>query len=191
MIEVTNLTKSFGDKRVLSSFSASFDVGATCLMGKSGAGKTTIANIVLGLIKADDGEIRGVDGRRVSCVFQENRLIEELSAYKNLMLVCESDCSEKVQELLSEMGLGDSIKAPVSTLSGGMKRRVAIARALITPADIYIFDEPFEGLDDARKDEVIAIIKRYTEGKVSIFITHDIADAKAMGAKLVEVPLIF
>jgi len=185
MIELVNLTKSFGDKPVIRSFSAVFPDGATCLMGDSGIGKTTIAHIVLGLIPPDSGEVRGTQDKRISCVFQENRLIEELSAIKNLTLVCGKEQTENALALLCQMGLEDSAHHPVSTLSGGMKRRVAIARALIRPADIYIFDEPFKELDDTRKDAVIGIIRQITRNATSVFITHVIDDAQALDARII------
>jgi NitT/TauT family transport system ATP-binding protein len=156
-------------------------------MGDSGVGKTTLANIILGLVKPDGGEILGVNGKRINCVFQEDRLIEELSAFKNLMLVCKKEQAGEARELLCEMGLEGSIDCPASDLSGGMKRRVAIARALLNPADIYIFDEPFSGLDDARKDAIIEIMKRRTQNAVSVFITHDASDAHALGAAIVNI----
>jgi len=186
MIEITNLTKSFGEKVVLNSFNATFKQGVTCIMGESGIGKTTLVNLILGLVKPDSGEIKGTEGRVVSCVFQENRLIEQLSAVKNVMLVCDKSKKAEVETLLCQMGLEDSLCCPVSTLSGGMKRRVAIVRAIINPADIYIFDEPFKELDDARKDKVIEIIKQHTQSAVTIFITHDVNDAKAMGGKIIK-----
>ena len=185
MIELVNLTKSFGDKPVIRGFSAVFPDGATCLMGDSGIGKTTVVRIVMGLIQPDSGEVRGTQGKRISCVFQENRLIEELPAIKNLTLICGKEQTEEALALLCQMGLEDSARHPVSTLSGGMKRRVAIARALIRPADIYIFDEPFKELDDTRKDAVIGIIRRITRNATSVFITHDTGDAQALDARII------
>ena len=185
MIELINLCKSFDGNPVIRNFSAVFPGGAACLMGESGIGKTTLAHIILGLVQSDSGEVRGTRGARKSCVFQENRLIEELSALKNLTLVCGKEKADEALALLREMGLEDSAYHPVSTLSGGMKRRVAIARALIRPADIYIFDEPFKELDDTRKDAVIGIIRRITHNATSIFITHDADDAQALDARII------
>ena len=185
MIELVNLTKSFGDNAVIRNFSAVFPDGATCLMGDSGIGKTTVARMVMGLVQPDSGEVRGTQDKRISCVFQENRLIEELTAIKNLTLVCGEEQTGAALAMLCRMGLEGSTHCPVSTLSGGMKRRVAIARALIRPAGIYIFDEPFKELDDMRKDAVIGIIKQHTHNAVSIFITHDADDAQALDARII------
>jgi NitT/TauT family transport system ATP-binding protein len=186
MIEIINLTKTYNKKIVLDKFNATFLPGANCLMGDSGSGKTTLSLIMLGLSKPDSGEVRGVSNKKVSCVFQENRLIEELSAFKNLSLVCNKQKNEEIRDLLSQMGLKDSIDDPVSTLSGGMKRRVAIARAIINPSDIYIFDEPFKGLDDALKDSIIEIVKKRTQNSITIYITHDLSDVKSLDARLVK-----
>lgn len=187
MIEIINLTKSFDKKTVLKNFNAIFRQGMTCLMGESGIGKTTLANLILGLLEPDSGEIRGVQGKIINCVFQENRLIEQFSAMKNLLLVCSKAKKNEALALLCQMGMQDNTQCPVSTLSGGMKRRVEIARALINPADIYIFDEPFKELDSALKGSVIKIIKEYTQGATSIVITHDSADIEALGAQVVNI----
>jgi NitT/TauT family transport system ATP-binding protein len=186
MIELINLNKSFGGRQVIRNFSAVFPDGAACLMGDSGIGKTTVAHIILGLIQSDSGEVRGTQGKRKSCVFQENRLIEELPAIKNLTLICGREKADEALALLCEMGLEDSARHPVSTLSGGMKRRVAIARALIRPADIYLFDEPFKELDEVCKDTIIGIIKRITHNATSIFITHDTGDARSLDAQIIR-----
>ena len=187
MIKVINVSKSFGDKKVLENFNAEFDSGVNCLMGDSGSGKTVLVRLTLGLLKPDSGEIRGTEGKKINCVFQENRLIDELSAVKNLMLVCDKTKKEEISNLLCKLGLEGNVHYPVYTLSGGMKRRVAIARALINPADIYIFDEPFKGLDDYRKDSVAEIIKEYTKGAVTIVVTHDTKDVELLGARKVKI----
>lgn len=185
-IEIINLTKSFGNKQVLNNFNAVFYPGVNCLLGNSGIGKTTLANLILGLIKSDSGEIKGTEDKTINCVFQENRLMESLSAIKNLMLVCRKTQKNEALALLQQMGLEGNAHCPVSALSGGMRRRVAIARALIKPANIYIFDEPFNGLDDVRKDSIIGIIKERTEGAILILITHDALEIKALGCRKVS-----
>lgn len=186
MIEVINLSKSFGDNLVLHNFNAQFEPGANCLMGYSGIGKTTLINIMLGLENKSSGEIKGLKNKNITCVFQEDRLIEELSPLKNVMLVANKENKAKAIELLKQLELESCINSPVATASGGMKRRVAIARALINHADIYIFDEPFKGLDDKTKLSTIEVIKKHTKGAICIFVTHDISDAKLLNAKIIN-----
>lgn len=186
MIEVINLSKTFDDVKVLDNFNASFTTGANALMGYSGIGKTTLINIMLSLVTADSGEIKGLDNKKINCVFQEDRLINQLSPLKNVMLVCKNDKKENAKQLLAQLGLNDSINKPVNTASGGMKRRVAIARALVNKADIYIFDEAFKGLDDENKNNAIKVIKNNTKNAICIFITHDINDATLLDAKIIN-----
>lgn len=188
MIEVKNICKAFGDKKVLTNFNATFEKeSVTCIMGDSGIGKTTLAHIIAGITKADCGEVLGMENMRIGMVFQENRLIEELSAIKNLLLVYRKENMSEILSLLKDLGLSESMRCPVSSLSGGMKRRVSIARALINPADVYIFDEPFKELDEERKENVRSIIKNRTRGATVIFITHDSADIKALAANVVNI----
>ena len=180
-----NIHKSFGDKSVLNNLSVEFKNGSrTCIMGASGSGKTTLLNIILGLIKPDSGEI--IDApNQISAVFQEDRLCEPYSAVKNVFAVTGKDVAEdKIVALLRELGLEGSEYLSVSTLSGGMRRRVALARALLARGDVLILDEPFKGLDEETRANVIDVINRYTKGKTLIVSTHDIRDASDLGAEI-------
>lgn len=187
-IKLTDIYKSFGEKKVLSGFTHCFSAGSrSCIMGASGAGKTTLLNIILGLFPPDKGEIIGVP-RKISAVFQEDRLIEDITAVDNLRLVAgKAKEKEELAELLRRVGLYGSEFIPVSELSGGMKRRVAIARALCAQYDLLILDEPFKGLDDDTKGRVIEVINDLTAGKTLIAVTHDIAEAKALGAVIIDI----
>ena len=182
MIELRNIHKSFGEKRVLSDVSLTLPGGSvTALMAPSGSGKTTLLRILLGLEAADSGEVRGMENVRVSAVFQEDRLLPRLTAEGNLRFVGGRD----IPVLLAELSLAEETEA-VETFSGGMKRRVAIARALSVPFDLLVLDEPFRGLDEEMKEKVIALVKRYSAAKVVLLVTHDAAEAKAMDANIVE-----
>ena len=142
---IKNLCKSFGEKQVLKDYSVEIKAGKIVwLRADSGAGKTTLFRIIAGLETADSGEV-SFDGEVVYC-FQEDRLIDGLSAVDNILAVL-SGCVKKgviegrfgnkaelveiIKVHLAELGLsGDDILKPVSELSGGMKRRVALARAV-------------------------------------------------------------
>lgn len=183
-IEVKNICKSYGDKSVLKNVSLSVRYGeSVCLMGPSGQGKTTLLHILMGLVQPDSGDITGTDGYRLSPVFQEDRLCENLSVGANLRLVCSTAEKQQLEALLTALGLPDSIHQPVRKLSGGMKRRVAIARALLV-GDILLFDEPFKGLDDDTKHQVMACVKDCCHGKTLIWVTHDIREAEYMGSRI-------
>ena len=183
IISLHNVSKSYGDEIVISGFSHEFDVGVTAISGKSGGGKTTLLNMILGIEKADSGSV-SVSSTKISVVFQEDRLSETFTPVANVAsVVGEMASRTEIENLLCRLGLRDSLNKPVSKLSGGMKRRTAIARALLYNGDILIMDEPFKGLDDGTKDEVIKIVKEYSVGKTVIFVTHDEEDILAMGAE--------
>lgn len=186
-IEVVGINKKFKDLKVLDNVSMTFKSGKiTCIMGASGIGKTTLASIIMGLVKADSGSITGLKGRKISAVFQEDRLIEHWDTVKNIMLVSRKDVTgEYIHKNLREIGLKDYENKPVSSLSGGMRRRVAIVRALLSDYDVLIMDEPFKGLDFELKKQVVDYVRRMTEGKTVIIITHDKNEVEMLKADLI------
>ncbi len=188
-VDIKNLYKSYDSNPVLENFSLSLtNEKPVCFMGASGRGKTTLFSIIMGLIKADSGEIDGTEGKRFSAVFQEDRLCEELSALMNLAIVADNPDKHHLAELLLSMGLAeDEIRRPVTELSGGQKRRVAIMRAMVSPSDIVMMDEPFKGLDDATRTQVITRIKENLGGRMLLVITHDETDARLLGADTVYI----
>ncbi|MBR4279021.1 MAG: ATP-binding cassette domain-containing protein, partial [Clostridia bacterium] len=117
MIIVKDLHKSFGEKKVLDGFNASFEIGkVTCVMGESGGGKTTLLNLIMGLLKPDAGEISGVPNK-ISAVFQEDRLCEPYSAVRNVLAVTgHSVAEDDIVALLRELRLEGSEYLPVNTL---------------------------------------------------------------------------
>ena len=189
-IEIRNLTKAFEGQTVLDNYSVSFEDGSfTCIMGKSGVGKTTLLNILMGLESADSGEIIGLDAKRISAVFQENRLCDNLTALLNIRMVIDKNQGISDSEIISwldKIGLGSDTKKPVSEFSGGMKRRVAILRALLADFDLLIMDEPLKGLDDETKQQVIDLIKELTKEKTVIMTTHDDSEAEAFNANIIS-----
>ena len=184
-IELQGVSKAFGEKQVLQNVSHLFPEGKlTCVMGPSGCGKTTLLSLLLGLVQPDAGEIRGMEGRKLSAIFQEDRLCENAGAVSNIRLVNPRLSKGEAEKMLREVGLGDSLGQPVRTLSGGMKRRVAILRALGAPYDTLLCDEPFKGLDEATKEQVIAYFQEKTRGKTVILVTHEKSEAQALGGEL-------
>ena len=187
-IQVNKVCKSFKGQQVLNNVTMSFSEGTiTCIMGASGIGKTTLAYILMGLDKADSGEITGLQGRKVSAVFQEDRLIEHWDAIKNIMLVGRDDVTgETVRQHLEETGLTEYKDKPVKALSGGMRQRVAIARAILSEYDVLIMDEPFKGLDEDLKEQAVSYVKKHSKGKTTIIITHDIREVDKLHAELIR-----
>ena len=174
MLEALNLSKSFDGKPVLKDVSLKLESGIHyCLMGPSGCGKTTLINLLLGLIKPDEGFVKRDSDLKLSAVFQEDRLLEQLTAVANISLVSKKP-KTAIEALLLELGIErESLAQPVSTYSGGMKRRVALARALLADYDVLFLDEPYKGLDEDTRASVIQAVERLTKGKTVLLITHD------------------
>lgn len=189
-LEVSHLYKSYGENRVLEDFCVNFPPGKiTCIMAPSGKGKTTLLRILMGLEQPDSGEINHMEGRRISAVFQEDRLCPNLSAGANVCIalkITEADIL-RITEGFRSMNLPDDcITRPARTLSGGMKRRVAILRALFSPWDILILDEPFQGLDKETRTKVLDTLRRQCAGRTVICVTHEERDARELGAEIVR-----
>lgn len=187
-ITVRDLTKSYGDSLVLDRLSLDLESGRPCcLMAPSGAGKTTLFRILMGLEAADSGTIKGLEGLSLSAVFQEDRLLEGYTVLQNIRLVTGRRYSADVLTgLIRQLLPEDSLKKPVSEFSGGMKRRAAILRAILAPADAVLMDEPFTGLDPDTKRRAARMINEYTAGKLLLFSTHSKEDAALLGAEILH-----
>ena len=186
-IQIKNLTKTYEEKPVFTDFSATIREGCcNVLMGPSGCGKTTLLRILMGLETAEEGEVTGIPDS-IAAVFQENRLCEQFSAVENVALVLPKKYSlQTIRQHLSRIGLEESLEQPVRTLSGGMKRRVAIVRALLADADFLVLDEPFKGLDEATKREVMEYFKEQSAGKTVLLVTHDSKEATFLTEKVLH-----
>ena len=169
--------KRFGDKIIFKNFSLSVSDGERVLItGESGRGKTTLLRLIAGL----DGEYDGsIDFPSPVMLFQEERLIENMSVLSNLMLVTAG--REKAAMLLEKAGLAGEEKSIISSLSGGMKRRVSIVRLLLLESSVYLLDEPFTGLDEETKRKTAALITEKTEGKTVIVVSHTEGDGMLLG----------
>lgn len=190
-IELENVSKAFGKTQVLRGFSASFADGeAVCVMGRSGLGKTTLARVVMGLEKPDAGAVRGAKGKRFAAAFQEDRLVERLSAEGNLRFACGAALNEaKMHAAFAAVGLTQQdVEKPVSELSGGQRRRVALLRALLAPSDVVVLDEPFKGLDEAAREAAAAYVRHAQAGRALLCITHEEGDAALLGARVFRLP---
>ena len=187
-ILLEHVNKSFGNLQVLNDLTLCFEENQTsCIMGPSGCGKTTLLHILLGLHKPDSGTIHGLEDKRPAVVFQENRLFEQQDAFTNIRAVCKRPLSDELLAAeFDKIGLTDYNGKPVAELSGGMKRRVAILRALMTDnSNLILMDEPFKGLDETLKLQVMQYVKENTKGKTVIFVTHDKTESAALDAKLI------
>lgn len=202
-IEVKSVTRKFG--RLVAVDDLSFNVGQGeifGLLGPNGAGKTTAINLILGLLKAHQGEIRvlGFDinsqtrqvYHRVGYVPQETNLYQDLSAIDNLWhhaaLYCQdlSSVKERMEELLHFTNLWQRRKDPVRTFSGGMKRRLALARALLHDPEVIFFDEPTMGVDVQGRFALWEHIQQQKEyGKTFVISTNNMVEADTLCNRLV------
>ncbi len=196
-----NVCLAFDEKVILRNVSFTLIKGHTkIILGASGAGKSTILKLIVGLLKPDAGVI-WVNGERVDTmseeqmmhvrtdlgmVFQEGALFDSLTVRENVgyKLFEESrtpldEVNRRVEEVLGFVGLAEHIDKPPSALSGGQRRRVAIARAMCAKPKILLYDEPTTGLDPITSvtidDEIIKL--RDLEGVSSILVTHQLRDA--------------
>jgi len=207
-IVVRDLSKSFGDRKVLKS--VSFDVyegEIFILIGGSGSGKSTTIKHIIGLLQPDSGsiEIDGVDitklskkeliefRRKLGYLFQEGALFDSLKVWENVGFyylentkMSEKEIKEIAIEKLSLVGLKGVEDLYPSQLSGGMRKRVSLARAISTNPEIVLYDEPTSGLDpitSAMIDNLILNL-RNTLGMTSIVVTHDLATAFDIGDRI-------
>ena len=193
-IVINSLSKKYGEKEVIKNFSARIKDGSVLsVMAPSGGGKTTLLRILAGLETADKGYIEGLENKKVSMVFQEDRLCNDLNAITNIRIICgkknngpKGITDSRIYDELEKAGLKGNEKYPVRELSGGMRRRIAIVRALMADYDILILDEPFAGLDWENKKRMADYIKEKSKGKTVILVTHDKAEAEIMGGEILN-----
>ena len=210
VISLQDLSLYFGDHVVLDAISLEVGSGETvCILGGSGAGKSTILRLILGLIRPDGGQIlvRGEDvatasrdellllRRDMGMVFQEAALFDSLTVYDNVAFYLheherlpEEEVGTRVREALLMVDLDpDQVVALLpAELSGGMKKRVGIARALIHRPSILLYDEPTSGLDPITTrtiDDLILKLQRDL-GVTSVVVTHDIRSAFRIGNRV-------
>ncbi|KAF0220341.1 MAG: putative ABC transport system ATP-binding [Geobacteraceae bacterium] len=205
-IRVRDLSYSVEGRQILHKVSLFVEREANrTILGASGAGKTTILKLMLGLLKPDAGEVL-IDGvplaglsvnelirlrRKIAIVFQGGALFDSMTVGENVGYrlfqdgeLEESEIERIVLEKLSFVGLEDTIDYYPSQLSGGMKKRVAIARALVSEPDYIFFDEPTTGLDPVGVYNICHLMKLLQrDGKTTLMVTHDLATAFAVSER--------
>lgn len=192
-LTLNNINKHFDDRNLFSDFNISFEEGCiTCILGRSGCGKTTLMNMIGGLVAPDSGELVGFDGKRFSYVFQETRLLPWKTVEGNIDFVLDHNIPEQerkshINNLLHLVKMEENAHLYPSQLSGGMSQRVSIARAFAVQSDIILMDEPFAGLDVSLKK---TFIERFLEiwksdKRTVICVTHDIDEALMLGSRVI------
>jgi len=203
IIEIKNISKSFGDKRILNDVSISVKRGEfLTLLGPSGCGKTTLLRILAGFGTADSGEIliNGKDitdmpphERPVNTVFQRYALFPHLDVYENiafglkLQKVPTDEIDRRVRRVLKMVSMTDYEDRDVDSLSGGQQQRVAIARAIVNEPKVLLLDEPLSALDlKMRKDMQIELKEMHKKlGITFIYVTHDQEEALTLSDTIV------
>ena len=208
MIEVRNLTKSFGSQRVLDDVSLNIERGeAVTIIGRSGGGKSVLLKHLIGLLQPDSGRvlIAGEDISRMSerellrvrhrfgMVFQGAALFDSMTVFENVAFPLrregkwtEAQIVSKVAAALEMVELeGTQAKKPAE-LSGGMRKRVGLARAIVYEPEILIYDEPTTGLDPIVSDSIDRLIICVTErlNVTSVVVTHDMRSARRVGRRV-------
>ncbi len=182
--------------------------GLVALFGRSGAGKTSVLNMIAGLLRPDRGRVivagrtlfddeGGVDlapeHRRAGYVFQDGRLFPHMSVRRNLLygarLVPAADRWMTLDEATAFLGIGGLLDRAPATLSGGEAQRVAIGRALLSGARFLLMDEPLASLDHARRDEIMAVIERIRDELALpiLYVTHDRGEVERLASSVVTI----
>ena len=203
IIEIKNVSKSFGDKCILNNVSISVKQGEfLTLLGPSGCGKTTLLRMIAGFGSPDSGEIliNGTDitdvpphERPVNTVFQRYALFPHLDVYDNiafglkLQKVPQAEIDKRVRKVLKMVSMTDYEDRDVDSLSGGQQQRVAIARAIVNQPKVLLLDEPLSALDlKMRKDMQIELKEMHRKlGITFIYVTHDQEEALTLSDTIV------
>ena len=206
MINVENLSKNFGDLKVLKNISTTVNKGEVIsIIGPSGSGKSTFLRCINKLEEPTEGHIY-IDGmdlmdkntdinkirERVGMVFQHFNLFPNMTVLENLTLsptMVKKESKEEAEKyalyLLEKVGLSDKASSYPAQLSGGQKQRIAIARALAMKPEVILFDEPTSALDPEMIKEVLDVMRDLAkEGMTMLIVTHEMGFAKNVGNRI-------
>ncbi len=210
VITIKGLYKSFGNTQILKGVDLTVKKGENLVvLGKSGSGKSVLIKCLVGLVTADQGELKVFDTDitklnnhqlnavriKIGFLFQNSALYDSMTVKENLSFPLKRhskkltglEVENSIIEALESVGLEEAINKMPSELSGGMRKRIGLARTLILRPEIILYDEPTTGLDTITSREIseliLSIQKKYKT--TSIIITHDMACAKLTGDRLV------
>ena len=209
VIAVENLHKSFSSQKVLNGISLSVKRGETlAVLGRSGTGKSVLLRLIIGLAKPDSGSVlihgqhiaglaldqMGEIRKKMGFVFQQAALYDSLTVEQNVAFpllhhkkdMSKAERSDRVMQLLAEVGMEGNLRKMPSDISGGMQKRVGLARALALEPDVLLLDEPTAGLDPISSGEIDDLVLKLQQKyhMASIVVTHDLHSAKAIAGRL-------
>jgi cell division transport system ATP-binding protein len=207
MIQFNNVTKICNDDVILDSVSFEIKEGEfVSFVGKSGAGKTTLVKMILGLEKPTSGEVlfNGINfseadptalqdmRRKIGGIYQDYKLLPKRTVFENVAYIMQvegkdnEEIEAEVPKVLEAIGLGEKLNSFPDELSGGEQQRLAVARALVNHPDIIIADEPTGNLDPYNAYEVISILQKINQsGKTVILATHDREIINKLGKRVI------
>ncbi|RKW31740.1 MAG: amino acid ABC transporter ATP-binding protein [Lachnoanaerobaculum sp.] len=206
LIEVKDLSKSFGEKKILKNISVDIREGdVVCVIGPSGSGKSTFLRCLNRLEEPTDGHIffEGVDicdkstnidkhRQKMGMVFQQFNLFPHMTILQNLTIApmrlqgkSKKEAEEYALEMLEKVGLKDRANTYPSALSGGQQQRIAIVRALCMKPDVMLFDEPTSALDPEMVGEVLNVMKDLASQKMTmVVVTHEMGFAREVSTRV-------
>ena len=200
MLEISGIKKSFDGTTVLDDISLEIgDSQIVSILGSSGGGKTTLLNIILGLLQPDSGKIvfngnditnTPMERRGFNIVFQDYALFPNLTAYKNIVYGLRNypdrSSKEEIEALIDLLDLREHLNKKIDQLSGGQKQRVALARTMVMKPKILLLDEPLSALDgvikESIKEKIVTIAKEFH--LTTIIVTHDPEEALTISDKV-------
>ncbi len=198
MIRVENVSKSFGSKKALHQISFEIKEGEIFgFLGPSGSGKTTMINVLTGQLAADQGktillgknsqDLTSNDLEQIGIVSDGSGFYEKMSLYKNLLIYAKlyGLKSDRVNQVLQQVGLADAKDVIAEKLSTGMKQRMFLARALLNAPKILFLDEPTSGLDPTTSKMIHTLLQELKQAGTTIFLTtHDMHEATLLCDRL-------
>ena len=191
-IEIKNLTVAYGENIALEDLNLNIEVGSLmALVGPNGAGKSTLIKTILKFLKQITGELK-INAKTLAYVPQRNSVdwdfpttlfdVVEMGCYGRVGLFkrVSKEEKQKVLKAIEQVGMLEFKDRQISELSGGQQQRAFIARALVQEADIYLMDEPFQGVDSTTEKSIVEILKQLkAEGKTIIVVHHDLQTVPA------------
>ena len=186
-IEIRNLTVAYGENIALENLNLDVEAGSLmALVGPNGAGKSTLIKTILKFLKQITGEIK-INGKTLAYVPQRNSVdwdfpttlfdVVEMGCYGRVGFFkrVSTEEKQKVLKAIEQVGMLDFKDRQISELSGGQQQRAFIARALVQEADIYLMDEPFQGVDTTTEKSIVEVLKKLkSEGKTLLVVHHDL-----------------